>query len=394
MRPASVSPDCLRRSTDAEPSSRKRPAFWPLRRPRSISPRRFLEQARQPMDLVENDQLVPVLGEIELRLGKSGAVGIGLEVKIDGGALPAYGERKRRLADLPRPDEGNGGHAVEQFVKVGCYAALDHPCIYGAQFQNCKDKEWPRAIKRLSRRELALRRLGRSNDDPRCAPEGPLGVVVVAGRLLHRAVLRLLHGFGQGNAAAGGLGKVAGAQAVGGKLRRIEPGLGDAALEDQIDRLRGQRPAFADAPQRSMPRNTAPSVIFARSSHSRKATTGRPTSSTTASISASVVLVRPSWIFVQGSFGPSGSFGSAGTGILVDQLFDPQGRNFAAATAAGGKGRQQKRAVANVDQAIAGAGLEQGGRECRRSPPFCSFWRAGGRWHARRVLWRCAGPAH
>ena len=91
--------------------------------------------------------LSSVLGEIEFRLGKSGAVCIGLEVEIDRGALLAYGERKRRLADLPRPNESDGGHAVEQFVKVGGYAALNHPCIYGVQFQNCKDKRMASTIK-------------------------------------------------------------------------------------------------------------------------------------------------------------------------------------------------------------------------------------------------------
>jgi hypothetical protein len=40
------------------------------------------------------------------------------------------------------PMGGVGGHAVEQFVEVGCYAALDHPCIHGVAFHKCKDKEW------------------------------------------------------------------------------------------------------------------------------------------------------------------------------------------------------------------------------------------------------------
>jgi hypothetical protein len=91
------------------------------------------------MHLVENDQPVLVLGEIEFRLGESGAVCIGLEVEIDGRAPFAYGERKRRLADLPWPDESDGGHAVEQFAEIGGYSALYHPCIYGVQFHNCKD---------------------------------------------------------------------------------------------------------------------------------------------------------------------------------------------------------------------------------------------------------------
>ena len=86
------------------------------------------------------------------------------------------------------------------------------------------------------------------DDEPRRPAELPFGVVVVARGLLHRAVLRLLHGFGQRNAAAGGFGEIAGAQAMGGKRRRVESGLGDAALQDQIDGLRGQRAFGRDGP--------------------------------------------------------------------------------------------------------------------------------------------------
>ena len=42
----------------------------------------------------------------------------------------------------------------------------------------------------------------------------PLGIVVVACRLLHGLVLRLLHRVGKGNAPESGLGEIAGAQAV------------------------------------------------------------------------------------------------------------------------------------------------------------------------------------
>lgn len=57
-------------------------------------------------------------------------------------------------------------------------------------------------------------------------------------------MLRLLHGFRQRNAAMGGFGEIAGAQAVGGEYCWIKPGLGDAALQDQIDRLRRQGAFF------------------------------------------------------------------------------------------------------------------------------------------------------
>lgn len=101
-------------------------------------------------------------------------------------------------------------------------------------------------------------------DHPRRPSERAFGIVVVVRSLLDRAVLRLLHGFGQRNAAAGGFGEIAGAQAVGGKRNRIKSGLGDAPLEDQVDGRVSAR--FSRLPQRSMRRKTAPSVIPARSS--------------------------------------------------------------------------------------------------------------------------------
>lgn len=78
-------------------------------------------------------------------------------------------------------------------------------------------------------------------DQPRGLAHLPFGVIVIARRLWDGAMLRLLHCFRQSDAAPGSLGEVAGAQPMRGKFLRIEPGQGDAPLQDEIDRLRGQR---------------------------------------------------------------------------------------------------------------------------------------------------------
>lgn len=54
------------------------------------------------MDLIENHQLVLVLGEVELRLREFGSVRIGLEIQIDRRPCLGYFERKRSLTDLAR----------------------------------------------------------------------------------------------------------------------------------------------------------------------------------------------------------------------------------------------------------------------------------------------------
>lgn len=62
-----------------------------------------------------------------------------------------------------------------------------------------------------------------SDNPPRRASQLPFRVVVVAARsLLDGSVLRLLHGFDEGDATAGGFGEVAGAQSVRGKQVRID----------------------------------------------------------------------------------------------------------------------------------------------------------------------------
>jgi hypothetical protein len=52
---------------------------------------------------------------------------------------------------------------------------------------------------------------------------------------------RLLHGLWKRNAFARGLGEIAGAQPMGGILRRIESGGGATAFDDRVDALRIER---------------------------------------------------------------------------------------------------------------------------------------------------------
>src|SRR5579871_6751666 len=72
--------------------------------------------------------------------------------------------------------------------------------------------------------------------------------VVIGSGLLDRAVLGLLHRLGQGDALTGRLGKVARAQSVRREFLRIEASFGAAALEDQVNRLRGERPVLDRTP--------------------------------------------------------------------------------------------------------------------------------------------------
>ena len=97
------------------------------------------EELRGALDLVEDDQLVRVLRQVELRLGELCAVGFGLQIEID--RRPCSGDfmRQRGLARLTRPQQrhrrnfGQGGHERRE------KPARDHPCNYGATLQKCKD---------------------------------------------------------------------------------------------------------------------------------------------------------------------------------------------------------------------------------------------------------------
>ena len=84
------------------------------------------------------------------------------------------------------------------------------------------------------------------------------------------------------------------------------------------------------ASQRSIARKIGPFLMSARSSHSRSASTGGPTRSTLPSSSASLVLVRPSWIARHGKVGEPASRGSSRAGGSFLGCSTLQPRHFAA----------------------------------------------------------------
>ena len=80
----------------------------PRRRARVDEPAQAPEELRGALDLVEDDELVRVLRQVELRLGELGAVRLGLEVEIDRRPRAGQLERQRGLAHLARPEQRHG----------------------------------------------------------------------------------------------------------------------------------------------------------------------------------------------------------------------------------------------------------------------------------------------
>jgi hypothetical protein len=69
-----------------------------------------------------------------------------------------------------------------------------------------------------------------------------LSLVVVARALLDRAMLGLLHRLRQPDSLPRRLGQISSRESMRGKRLRLQPGHGAAPLDDQIDRLRRERP--------------------------------------------------------------------------------------------------------------------------------------------------------
>ena len=128
--PARLSPDWASRSIAAEPSSRNRPV------PGALAPalvdhaaQRF-EQAGRAVDLIEDHELVRVVGKVQLGLGEARPVRGGLQVQID--RWPPLGdlEGQRGLAGLPRPEQRDGRRLIQQRGDFSSCPSLYHPCNY------------------------------------------------------------------------------------------------------------------------------------------------------------------------------------------------------------------------------------------------------------------------
>ncbi len=80
------------------------------------------------MDLVEDHELLPVVGQVELRLREPGAIRLRLEVEVDGITTRCDVERQSGLSALARTEETDGWELVQCPTKLGRKAAGYHHC--------------------------------------------------------------------------------------------------------------------------------------------------------------------------------------------------------------------------------------------------------------------------
>mgnify|MGYP005853887667 CR=1 FL=1 len=89
------------------------------------------KQLRQPLHPVEHDEALAHRGQEEFGAGEGRAVGLALEVEDDGAGVARRDRaRQRRLADLPRADEHDGGMARRDGV-LAPPATEGNPCDPG-----------------------------------------------------------------------------------------------------------------------------------------------------------------------------------------------------------------------------------------------------------------------
>ena len=94
------------------------------------------------MDLVEDHELLRMVGEVQLGLGEARPVRGGLQVQVD--RWPSLGDlqRQRRLAGLPRPEEGDGRGLIQQRGDFSSCPPLYHPCNSIPWLKICTETLW------------------------------------------------------------------------------------------------------------------------------------------------------------------------------------------------------------------------------------------------------------
>jgi hypothetical protein len=97
-----------------------------------------LENIRQAVNLIKNDQLVMMTCKIGFRFRQRGPVCLRFQIEIDGGPGFANIDGQRCLANLTRAEQGNGRAVVNEMQEFGFNSSFNHPCIYGMLFPNCK----------------------------------------------------------------------------------------------------------------------------------------------------------------------------------------------------------------------------------------------------------------
>ena len=86
----------------------------------------LLKQLGDTVDLVEDDEAILVLGEEQGRIGEPGLVGAGFQIEVEGLRLLCHRMGEGGLADLPRPDQGNRGLAIQGGPGGSICTARDH----------------------------------------------------------------------------------------------------------------------------------------------------------------------------------------------------------------------------------------------------------------------------
>ena len=92
------------------------------------------------MNLVQDDEPILRVVEIERGLRQTAAVVTVLKVEIERVPCPADLQSQRGLANLPRPDHGDGGLALQGVFDVAGDDARDHhPLNLSTMWTICKD---------------------------------------------------------------------------------------------------------------------------------------------------------------------------------------------------------------------------------------------------------------
>jgi len=101
-------------------------------------PAQAAKELRRALDLVEDDELVRVLREVQLRLRELRPVGLRLEIEIDRRPRGGQFERQGGLADLARPEQRRGRGFDQGRSEVGNESAGNHACNCGSCLHKCK----------------------------------------------------------------------------------------------------------------------------------------------------------------------------------------------------------------------------------------------------------------
>ena len=90
-----------------------------------------LEEPRHALDFIQNDQAVFLGFEVEFGVGKFGPVRGKLQIQVNGRDVGFLSEAEcqRRLADLTRTQDGDGGKTREQVADSSLGETSDHIAI-------------------------------------------------------------------------------------------------------------------------------------------------------------------------------------------------------------------------------------------------------------------------